>query len=81
MSRSLQRVEPCNGFRIAALALIAWIILSFILVYFQINNYVGFKFLDGLLSKTLNIKWGWAVLLAGAVMILISVGKGKKVGE
>lgn len=74
-------MRKLNAFRISALALIAWIILSFTLVYFQINNYIGLKFLDGLLSKTLNIKWGWGILLFGAILILLSVGKGRKVVE
>lgn len=67
-----------SAFRISAWVLLAWIILSFLLVYFQINNYIGLKFLDGLLAKSLNLKWGWAVLLFGALLILFSVGKGKK---
>lgn len=70
-------MRKLSAFRISAWVLIAWIILSFILVFFQINNYLGFKLIDGLLSKTLNIKWGWGVLLLGALLILFSVGKNK----
>ena len=68
-------MRKLSAFRISALVLIAWIVIAFILVFFQINNYLGFKLIDGLLSKTLNIKWGWAVLLFGALLILFSVGK------
>ncbi len=70
-------MRKLSAFRISACVLIAWIILSFILVFFQINNYLGFKLIDGLLSKTLNIKWGWGVLFLGALLILFSVGKNK----
>jgi len=70
-------MRKLSAFRISAWALIVWIVISFILVYFQINNFLGLKLLDGLLSKTLNLKWGWAVLLLGALLILFSVGKGK----
>lgn len=70
-------MRKLSAFRISAWVLIAWIILSFILVFFQINNYLGFKLIDGLLSKTLNIKWGWGVLFLGALLILFSVGKNK----
>ena len=68
-------MRKLSAFRISALVLIAWIVIAFILVFFQINNYLGFKLIDGLLSKSLNIKWGWAVLLFGALLILFSVGK------
>ncbi len=71
-------MRKLSAFRISALVLIAWIVIAFILVFFQINNYLGFKLIDGLLSKTLNIKWGWAVLLFGALLILFSVGKREK---
>ncbi|GGE07991.1 hypothetical protein GCM10011516_02160 [Sphingobacterium cellulitidis] len=71
-------MRKLSAFRISALVLIAWIVIAFILVFFQINNYLGFKLIDGLLSKTLNIKWGWAVLLFGALLILFSVGKRDK---
>ncbi|WP_433896135.1 hypothetical protein [Sphingobacterium mizutaii] len=70
-------MRKLSAFRISAWVLIAWIILSFILVFFQINNYLGFKLIDGLLSKTLNVKWGWGVLFLGALLILFSVGKNK----
>ncbi len=69
-----------NAFRITALLLCAWIVLSFVLVFFQINNFFGLKLIDGLLSKTLNLKWGWAVLLAGGLLILASVRKTTAVG-
>ena len=74
-------MRKLSVFRLSASVLIAWVIISFLMVYLQINNYIGLKFLDGLISKTLNIKWGWAVLLLGAFLILFSVGRTRRKQE
>ncbi|MGJ1205187.1 hypothetical protein [Sphingobacterium lactis] len=70
-------IRKLNAYRISAWILLAWIILSFVLVYLQVNNYFGLKLIDGLLAKTLHLKWGWGVLLLGGLMVLFSVNKGK----
>ncbi|SMG34558.1 hypothetical protein [Sphingobacterium psychroaquaticum] len=54
---------------------LAWCVLGFVAVYFKINNYFGMKFVDGLLSKTLHLKWGWIVLFIGALILVFSVKK------
>jgi hypothetical protein len=37
------------------------------------------KLVDGLLAKTLHIKWGWAVLILSAVIMVLSVGRVKEI--
>jgi len=45
----------------------------------KINHYFGFKLADGLLGKTLHLKWGWFVLFLGAIIMLFSVRKVKEI--
>lgn len=66
-------------FRFTAITYFAWTILSLVAVYFKINNYFGMKLVDGLLAKTLHIKWGWAVLILSALIIILSVKKVKEI--
>lgn len=37
------------------------------------------KVVDGLLSKTLHLQWGWFVFIGAAVLILLSTKKVKEV--
>ncbi|MBD1429068.1 MULTISPECIES: hypothetical protein [Sphingobacterium] len=67
------------AFRFVSIAFFIWTILGLVAVYFKINNYFGMKLVDGLLAKTLHIKWGWAVLILSAVIMVLSVGKVKEV--
>lgn len=64
-------------FRFIVVVFAAWCTLGFLAVYFKINNYFGMKLVDGLLSKTLHIKWGWFFLFLGALVMLLSVRKVK----
>lgn len=66
-------------FRWTSLVFFAWSIVGFLAVYFKINNYFGMKFVDGLLAKTLELKWGWLVLFLGAIIICLSTKKVKEV--
>lgn len=52
---------------------LGWCVLGFAAVYFKINNYFGMKVIDGLLGKTLHLKWGWFFLFLGAIIMVISV--------
>ncbi|MGV6946055.1 hypothetical protein [Sphingobacterium kyonggiense] len=70
-------IRKLAAFRFVAAALFIWTILSLILVYLQINNYFGIKLIDGLLAKTLHLKWGWVPLILGALLLFISVRKTK----
>jgi len=72
-------MRKLNAFRISAIVLVLWIVLSFVLVYLQINNFFGLKIIDGLLAKTLQLRWGWVVLMLGALLIYFSVRKGKEI--
>ena len=67
------------AFRFVSIVFFIWTILGLVAVYFKINNYFGMKLVDGLLAKTLHIKWGWAVLILSAVIMVLSVGKVKEV--
>lgn len=67
------------AFRFVSIVFFIWTILGLVAVYFKINNYFGMKLVDGLLAKTLHIKWGWAVLILSAVIMILSVGKVKEV--
>ncbi len=66
-------------FRFVTRVFTAWCILGFLAVYFKINNYFGIKLFDGLLARTLHIKWGWFFLFIGAILLLLSVRKLKEV--
>lgn len=54
---------------------LGWCVIGFAAVYFKINNYFGMKLVDGLLSKTIHLQWGWFLLFLGALVLLISVKK------
>ena len=66
-------------FRFTTITFFVWSILGFVAVYFKINNYFGMKMVDGLLAKTLHLKWGWIVLILSAVVMVLSVSKVKEV--
>ncbi|GEM_PF-124244 len=69
-------MRKLRAFRIVGLVLVGWLVLAMGLVYFQIHNYFGWKLIDNILVKTLHMKWGWAVIIVGALIIIFSVGKG-----
>lgn len=66
-------------FRWGAYVFMIWCIIGFLGVYFKINNFFGMKLVDGMLAKTLHLKWGWFFLFIGAVVILLSVKKVKDI--
>jgi hypothetical protein len=66
-------------FRFTAILYLCWTVLGLVAVYFKINNYFGMKLVDGLLSKTLHIQWGWAVLIGSALIVVFSVNKVKEI--
>lgn len=66
-------MRKLKAFQISSIALLAWLALALAAVYFQINNYFGMKLIDGLISKTVTLSWGWIVIFVGAVLILLSV--------
>ena len=58
-----------------------WCVLGFTAVFFKINNYFGFKFFDGMLAKSLHLKWGWVALYIGAAVLLFSTRHVKALAE
>ncbi len=72
-------VRKINMYRYASWGFLGWTILGLTAVYFKINNYFGFKLVDGLLSKTIHLKWGWVVLILSAVVMVSSVQKVKEI--
>lgn len=66
-------------FRWASYLFLGWCVIGFLAVYFKINNYFGMKLVDGMLAKTLHLKWGWFFLFIGAVLIVLSVRKTKEI--
>lgn len=66
-------------FRFTAILYLCWTVLGLVAVYFKINNYFGMKLVDGLLTKTLHIQWGWAVLIGSALIVVFSVKKVKEI--
>ncbi|TJZ50862.1 hypothetical protein FAZ15_21155 [Sphingobacterium olei] len=74
-------IRKVNAFRIVTRVFAAWTVLGFLAVYFKINNYFGMKFLDGVLAKTLHLKWGWFFLFLGALILILSVRKIKVIKE
>lgn len=52
-------------------------LLGLLAVYVKINNYFGFNFVDGMLAKTLHLKWGWIALFIGAAVLLMSTRRVK----
>ncbi|WP_202101759.1 hypothetical protein [Sphingobacterium faecale] len=72
-------IRKIQLFRMGAYLLLAWSILAFLGVYFKINNYFGLKLVDGMLAKTLHLKWGWLVFFIGVFVVLFSVRKVKEI--
>jgi hypothetical protein len=66
-------------YRYVSIGFLFWTLLSLVAVYFKINNYFGMKLVDGLLSKTIHLKWGWAVLILGSILMVLSIKKVKEV--
>lgn len=66
-------------FAVLSKLLFVWTLLAPLAVYFKTNNYFGMKLADGLVSKTIHFQWGWAALIALAVLILLSVKKRKPI--
>jgi hypothetical protein len=62
-------------YRLCSKLYLGWCVVDFLAVYFKIHNYFGLKFVDGLLSQSLHLKWGWIVLFAGSLILLFSVQK------
>ena len=54
---------------------LGWCIVAFAAVFFKVNNYFGMRLLDGLMAKTIDLKWGWLILFIGALLLAISVKK------
>lgn len=71
-------IRQVRVYRILTRMFFCWCVLAFSAVYFKMNNYFGMKLFDGMLAKTLHIKWGWFFLFLGAVILLISVRKAKE---
>lgn len=74
-------LRKVGAYRITSRVFMAWCLVAMGGVYFKINNFLGFKFVDNLLGKTLHLQWGWGVLLFGALLMLISVRKMKSINE
>lgn len=70
-------LRKVSFFRIVSRVFFVWTIIGFLGVYFKINNFFGMKLVDGMLSKTLHLKWGWLVFFLGALLMLLSVKKVK----
>lgn len=66
-------IRKVRLFRGLSYLFLGWCIIGFLGVYFKINNYFGMKLLDGVLAKTLHLKWGWFFLFLGAFIIVWSV--------
>lgn len=64
-------------FRFFSISFFCWCLIALAAVYFKTNNYFGKKFADGLISKTIDFKWGWVVLILSALLLLLSVRKPK----
>jgi len=58
-----------------------WYLISISAVFFKINHYFGWKFADGILSRSIHMRWGWVVYLIGVVCLLISVLQPNKINE
>lgn len=72
-------LRKVSWFRWSSYLLLVWCAVALLGVYFKINNYFGMKFVDGILAKTLNLKWGWFVLFIGVFITMLSVRKIKEI--
>ncbi|GGH04508.1 hypothetical protein FAZ19_05600 [Sphingobacterium alkalisoli] len=75
LSVALLFIRKVNAFRIVTWIFAGWTVIGFVAVYFKINNYFGMKIVDGMLAKTLHLKWGWFFLFLSALILMLSVRK------
>lgn len=74
-------MRKLRAFQIGSYVFLAWMIIAFIAVYFQIHHYFGMKMIDGFISKAVTMSWGWAVMFFGALLICFSVRTKKNLNQ
>ena len=73
--------------RLCGWAAIFWVILTLAAVWFKSHDYfsfIHFKKLINLASGMVRYKWGWLVIISGALLLMITpkpAAKGQKVSE
>ncbi len=68
-------MRSVQAFRWMTLLYFGWFILALAAVYLKINNYFGFSLVDGLLAKSIHLRWGWIVFGLSALLLLVSTKK------
>jgi hypothetical protein len=68
-------LRQLRGFKLLTIVFFVWGILMAAAVYFKSNNYLGRKFFDGMIAKTIHYQWGWVVLLVAALLLVTSIKK------
>lgn len=74
-------VRQLGFYRLMARVTAVWYLISVSAVFFKINNYFGWKFADGILSKSIHMRWGWIVYLLGVLCLLLSTWQPRKMRE
>lgn len=74
-------IRKLGAYKFMVVTFLVWFLVSVAAVYFKVNNYFNFKFVDNLLSKTISFQWGWIVLLVGVLFLLFSTSKLKVQNE
>lgn len=70
-------IRKIVAFSIMGKIIFGWSVLMAAAVYFKSNNYLGSKFFDKMIAKTISYQWGWIVLLVGCILLVASV---KRIG-
>ena len=70
-------LRQLKAFRFFSIVFLIWGVLMAAAVYFKSTNYLGKKFFDGLIAKTIHYQWGWVVLLVAMLLLVTSIKKGE----
>lgn len=72
-------IRSLAAFRIMSFVYGGWFVLALVAVYFKINNYFGFALVDGLLARTITLRWGWIVFGLSALLLIVSTKRVREV--
>jgi hypothetical protein len=64
--------------RISGYAALVWVVLTLLAVWFKSHDYfhfIHFKKLINLAAGMVKYKWGWFVIIAGAVLLIVTPKK------